>query len=384
MRILIIRNYPTTFRLTNRFYNIQEIGLARALRRKGHECDVVFYTADEDETKEIDCENGPIRVFYVQAKNVLKCGVFPKRLDDLADGYDIVQISEYNQIQSWRYAKRFQNKMVLLHGPYYAPFNTRYNLMCRAVDICFLGRYKRLNTQFMTKSALAEQFLLDKGIRPECVDQVYVGIDEDVFRFTDEDTLPEFVTRVQSAKEPILLYIGRVEPRRKSLFMLDVLLQTRKRVPNARLVMVGDGDEAYKQKFQRHMEALNLTSAVDWTLKLEQKHLPPLYHKAAAFLMPTAFDIFGMVLLEAMYFSAAVVSSQCGGAMTLINHGRNGLVMQQDTVSGWADAITSLINDPDSRARMGQVASRTIREGFTWDVISENYLRSYQKKLGLR
>lgn len=384
MRILIIRNYPTTFRLTNRFYNIQEIGLARALRRKGHECDVVFYIAGEDETVEVPCENGPIHVFYVHARNILKCGVFSKRLDTLAEQYDIIQISEYNQIQSWLYAKRFSQKMVLLHGPYYAPFNKRYNLMCSAVDVCFLGRYKRLKTQFLVKSALAEQFLLNKGIAPENVEKVYVGIDEDVFRFEPGDSLPEFVTQVENAQEPILLYIGRVEARRKSLFLLDVLKETRKRVPNARLVMVGDGEEEYKQAFTRRMEEEGLGSAVDWTLKLEQKHLPPLYRKASAFLMPTAFDIFGMVLLEAMYFSAAVVSSKCGGSVTLIENGINGLSMEEDTVAGWTDAITHLINAPDERARMGEVAARTIREGFTWDTISENYLKGYQKKLGMR
>ena len=71
MRILIVRNYPTTFELENRCYNIQEIGLARALRRRGHACDVVFFCANRPRLCEVACENGPICVHYIRAVRVL-------------------------------------------------------------------------------------------------------------------------------------------------------------------------------------------------------------------------------------------------------------------------------------------------------------------------
>ena len=123
MRILIIRNYPNTMDVDKRSYNIQEIGLARALTKKGHVCDVVFWTAQSDYQRQIDCEGGVINVYYIHALNILKNGVFPKRLDNLCSGYDVIQLSEYNQFQAWKYAKKFKDRMVLLHGPYYCKFN---------------------------------------------------------------------------------------------------------------------------------------------------------------------------------------------------------------------------------------------------------------------
>lgn len=49
MKILIIRNFPSYMSVKNNTYNIQEVGLAKALVRKGHICDIVFWTDKEEE-----------------------------------------------------------------------------------------------------------------------------------------------------------------------------------------------------------------------------------------------------------------------------------------------------------------------------------------------
>lgn len=53
MKILIIRNFPSYMAVKNNTYNIQEVGLAKALVRKGNTCDIVFWTDKEEEIVEI-------------------------------------------------------------------------------------------------------------------------------------------------------------------------------------------------------------------------------------------------------------------------------------------------------------------------------------------
>lgn len=383
MKILIVRNYPNMMKIQNQSYNIQELGLARALAKKGHTCGIVFWTGEEDKQLDIPTQGGgKITVYYIHAPNILKNSIYPKRLDELAAQYDIVQMSEYNQYMSWKYAKNFKDKTVILHGPYYSPFNIRYNLLCKAFDMFFLNRYRKHGTHFMVKSALAEQFLLDKQIQKEHISKVYVGIDEAALHHEPSDELPEFIENVLKEESKILLYIGRIEERRKSLFLLDVFKQVLARDPDVRLVVVGDGDEGYKKAFAAHMEELGVTDSVMWSLRLEQKYLSHLYEKADVFLLPTEFEIFGMVLLETMYFSKVVVTSYNGGSATLIQNQKNGVYLDSFDTGLWANAVYGLLKDDTRRKEMGELAHQTIANGFLWDTVCERYLACYRKKLG--
>ena len=80
MKILIVRTFPSVINLNN--YNVQEIGLAKALTRQNQECGIVFYNGNNPDREEkiiVDCENGKreITVFYLGAYNFLKNGIFP-------------------------------------------------------------------------------------------------------------------------------------------------------------------------------------------------------------------------------------------------------------------------------------------------------------------
>ena len=122
MRILIIRSYPSYMDVEKNTYNIQEVGLAKALVRKGHVCDIVFWTDKEEKNITIEVENyGNVNVFYRQGKTALKNTVYTN-CAELFKQYDILQTAEYNQMQSWLLAKQYPQKTIIYHGPYYSHF----------------------------------------------------------------------------------------------------------------------------------------------------------------------------------------------------------------------------------------------------------------------
>lgn len=94
MKILIVRLFPYELKIDG--YNVQEIGLAKALINKGHECDIVLYTPSKERIQKIKVENGTIKVFWVKGINFLKNGIYGEKIIKLAEEYDIVQSSEYD------------------------------------------------------------------------------------------------------------------------------------------------------------------------------------------------------------------------------------------------------------------------------------------------
>ena len=126
-----------------------------------------------------------------------------------------------------------------------------------------------------------------------------------------------------------LLYIGRFEERRDIPFIIDVFQKVLEKNVDARLYMIGTGDPEYIKKAFLYMENAGVRDKVIWQEKMEQKYLSCIYQHADFFLLPTEYEIFGMVLLEAMYYGNIVLTTRNGGSSTLIEHEENGFVFEK-------------------------------------------------------
>lgn len=379
MKILIVKTAPGEIRVEKSTYNHQEIGLARALRKKGHICDVACAADSGEKTVRVDVGlPEPVTLYCLKAIKLLK-NCFYRQLDGLFSQYDILQLSEYNQMYTWHAAKKYKEKAVVYHGPYYCVFNKRYNAMAKVFDALFAGRYRKLNTCFITKSRLAEAYLRRKGF---CnVHTVGVGIDIEVLTAGERETVP-FVENVLKTAGfgRLLLYIGRIEPRRNPIFLLDILRELKKRGEDIGLILIGAGEADYVDAFWKRADELEVRGRILYQEKLEQKYLCQVYPFADAFLLPTIYDIFGMVLLEAMYFSLPALTTVNGGSDMLIKNGENGYVFQDFDTKAWCDCIVRLGRDGRERKETGDKARDTICGHFTWDTVSDQLLELYSRR----
>lgn len=362
----------------NASYNIQEIGLARALVKKGHQCDIVFWTDKEEKEVQVDVNGkSSITVFYRQSKVFLKNAFFD--IDDLIKKYDIIEPSEYNQLAAWKLSKKYPDKTVIYHGPYYCEFNKRYNAMCKVFDKIVLPAYKKNGTTFLVKSDLANDFLTSKGIKSENVTTVGVGIDLDAFKQSNTNEIPDEIKKIQNIKADIkLLYIGKIEERRNIPFLFDILNELKNRNVNAKLVMIGNGDEEYCKNCFDYAKKCGVFDSIYHIKKAEQKYLQYAYKNADIFLLPTRYEIFGMVLLEAMYFGTPAITTKNGGSQMLIENGIDGYIIDVFNKSLWCDKIIEASQDS---AKISQNAHKKITEKFTWDVLSDKFINTYEKKI---
>ena len=177
-----------------------------------------------------------------------------------------------------------------------------------------------------------------------------------------------------------LLYIGVLEPRRNILFLLDLFKRICESKENYQLVIIGRGKPEYTQTCLKKMKELGIEDKVIYRQQLEQKYLKAVYEIADAFLLPTRYEIFGMVLLEAMYFGLPVFTTYNGGSSTLMT-GENGIVIPKLDINTWANEIITLLDDPRRVKRITKNAKKTIEEEYTWDILADAFLGIYQRRL---
>ncbi|HAH17914.1 MAG TPA: hypothetical protein DCL29_02710 [Eubacterium sp.] len=381
MKILLVRSSPGYVDVKNAHYNIQETGLAKAFNKRGHQCDVVFWGGKKEDVIEIEYDEGKtFKVFYLKAYDFLKNGIY-KGLTKLSNNYDIVHCGGYDQLESWLLAKTIPEKLVVYHGTYYSDFNKDYNKKCKIIDKVVLPRYKKKGIFFDTKSNLSTGFLKERGLK----DVYSVGVGIDLERLQAREMLESpLSTRLQSLKKDnkkILMYVGRIEPRRNILFLLDVFKAVNEKDKNTNLLMVGRGEKEYKEKCFEHAKEIGIEDAIIYEEYIDQKYLPLVYSYADVFLLPTIYEIFGMVMLEAMYFGAPVVTTYNGGSDMLIDKNENGTIIDNFEVGEWRDNILSLLNDSAKKDRIIENAKTKIENEFTWDALVDKFIDVYEKRL---
>ena len=376
MKILIVRMWPYTLNIKS--YNCQEIGLAKALIRKGNVCDIVLYT-DKD-TKDEDIifdDNKKIHIYYIPAKNILKNAFYEKRLYEIINRYDVVQTAEYDQISNVKLRKKANKKMVIYHGPYSCDYTKGYKIKCLFSDLYYLFNKDYKKTPCLSKSTLATELLEKKGFSD--ITTVGVGLDTD--RFNIETKSNEDIDKIIQEKEKhnyqYLLYVGKIEDRRNILFLIDILKKLYELNPKVKLIMVGKGEQAYVDKCFDYANTLHVSSNIIYFETMKQEELPGLYKCCDLFLLPTQYEIFGMVLLEAMYFGLPAITTLNGGSSMLIKNGETGMICSLDDIDEWVNSILKILDNKSLKEEISKKCIKQIIEKFTWDKLADKFSEIY-------
>ena len=376
MKILLVRTFPTVMDPNN--YNSQEVGLARAFVRAGHICDIVYYCGKDparDQVVEVPGSSQTITIHWLPGFGLLKNGFF-KGLRPLLDRYDVLQAAEYDQLTSqWLYLHPGPRVVTLYHGPYQSEFTKGYNLRCRVFDWVFNRRKKNAAVACFAKSRMAAEFLRSKGFSK--VESVGVGLDLDTLKAGYD---PQIRPRTAAQPEFRLLYIGVLEERRNIHFLLEVLAKAAQVLPQVRLTLVGKGAPAYREDCFAHAKQLGVWDRIDYQEKVPQDQVYKLYQQANLFVLPTQYEIFGMVLLEAMFYGLPVLTSHNGGSDLLVQNGENGFVCSEFRAEDYVQVMQRLAESPEEQLRIGQAAHKTVAEEFTWDRIADRMLDVYERE----
>lgn len=375
LNILIIRTHPTEINLDS--YNVQEIGLADSLMTYGHNVEVVLFTdsLSRVENHKTRCGN-VIKIHWIKGKNILWQGIFDmSELEQLASHFDVIQLNEYSQVASYYISKRSKKPCVIYHGPYRNMFDWKANLLNMIFDFLFLRNMRKLPITIATKSEAASEFLRKKGFH----DVHTVGVGLDLSRFD-----LSLNTNVQT-KQGEILYIGEISRRRNTLFLLQVFNRLLEMHYDVHLTMIGKSpdnkaDLKYFSGCMNYIKQHDLGNNIKLIDRLPQTELPKYYQEANVFLFPSRYEIFGMVLMEAMLFKVPIVSSVNGGSDTLIRNNFNGVLHEQFDIDCWCNSVIEIIENNDFSSKISENGYKTVVNNFTWNSISKKMLSLYEKQ----
>jgi D-inositol-3-phosphate glycosyltransferase len=114
--------------------------------------------------------------------------------------------------------------------------------------------------------------------------------------------------------------------------------------------------------------------------KRGQDTLPYYYSAADVLVMPSHYESFGMVALEAMACGTPVVASQVGGLAYLVRDGETGFTIPSDEPETLCEKLSWLLNDPELHARMSGQAAEYAKD-YAWEKIASQIVDAYQKLL---
>lgn len=256
---------------------------------------------------------------------------------------------------------------------------------CHTYGPCMTTTDNRAHVQFFHNALDGEDILLKSAGRQmrsynyvaDCV-----GLDLDnLLRDSESIEENEFIKEIKEIKNSTLfLYIGVLEERRNILFLLEVFQKVSKQIENSKLIIIGKGKQNYVAMCKEKLIELGLENDVIYREKLEQKYMPAIYQASDAFLLPTRYEIFGMVLLEAMYYGLPVFTTYNGGSSTLINN-ENGIIIENTDCNEWSEKIVKVLSDKKECDAIGEKAHRTVEKNYTWDALANKFLSVYEKRL---
>lgn len=211
------------------------------------------------------------------------------------------------------------------------------------------------------------------------------GVDTSRFYPIPKDEAKEYIGF--STELPVLLFVGRIEPLKGIDTLIQAVALMRQADTKVCLTIIGGDPETWLTdqasevaRLKRIGEEAGIADAITFLGKRSQDSLPYYYSAAQAVVVPSQYESFGMVALEAMACGVPVVASQIGGLAFLVQDGVTGFTVPVDEPEALADRLLRCVRQSDLQSRLGRQAAELAKE-YAWDKIAGRILDLYQQVL---
>lgn len=229
---------------------------------------------------------------------------------------------------------------------------------------------------------LVEYYHADKS-------KIYVvqpGVNHHIFKPINKTLARLKLNLPQNIK--IILFIGRIDPIKSINTLIeaaDLLSKTYRSFQNKFRILLIGGD-INSRIFWQHTEVIKIKNLIENKnlsccakfLGSQPHHLLPLYYSAAdVTVLPSVYESFGLVILEAMACRSTVIASKVGGLKSFIKDKVNGLFFKSGDHADLAKILWSILHDNILSDKLAKAAYRTSQK-YCWDIQAKKIFRIYQ------
>ena len=229
---------------------------------------------------------------------------------------------------------------------------------------------------FVAVSEYIRRFTIEiEGTDPERVTTVHLGLDPPS-AYPQRDVRREF----ELGSGPVIVCVGRLAPPKGHSHLLSAFGEVVRRVADAQLLLIGDGE--LRGDLVNLTHRLGLAEHV--TFAGWREDATDLLSGVDLLVLPSVTEGFPMVLLEAMSAALAVVASRVGGIPEIVSHRENGLLVEAGDEAALANEIVALLDSPEERIRMGRRGRAKLEERFSVDRMAGATAQLYQRLVSER
>lgn len=184
-------------------------------------------------------------------------------------------------------------------------------------------------------------------------------------------------SKIESRKSKVeILTVARLTKQKSIDTLIDALEILRARGTDARLCIVGDGDQ--RAALEQKTRAQNLETVVEFSGMRPQSELPNLYAQCDVFVLSSVREGMGLVLAEALLCGAPVIATNSGGVTDIVRDGETGLLFPERDANALADALEKYARDLQYAARLAENGRALVMERFTPSRVAEQFLQTYE------
>ncbi len=245
-------------------------------------------------------------------------------------------------------------------GSGFSPANLLSAEEIEAVTEREAGVYGAASAVFTLSERLRRSFLEDFGLPSDRVHAVFAGSNLHLNKLPESWSLEE----CRRKAPPTILFVGGQFSRKGGDDLLAAFREVRQRVPNARLLIVGP-----REPEAPPMDGVEWVGFLDKDDPPEWRRLVDAYANSHVFCLPTRFEPFGIVFVEAMIFGLPCVGADTWAVPEIIEDGRTGFVVPANSPETLAERLSTLLTQDSVRQEMGRNARLRATERFTWEAV---------------
>jgi glycogen(starch) synthase len=246
------------------------------------------------------------------------------------------------------------------------------------------GRRRGIHSDYQRLIHQAEAWLTKEAWRVICCSNYMASQVSTIFHLprTKIDIIPNAVnatnfapapprhlrTRFAKDDEKLVLYVGRLVYEKGVSVLIDSVSRVLQRV-NAKFVIVGDG--YMKDRLIDQAQRLGILHKVCFTGFLNDQDVKGLYRVADVCVVPSLYEPFGIVALEAMASQTPVVASGVGGLSEIIEHDATGVSVYPGDPESLARGILRLLEDDGYSSRLSKNGFLKVVNRYDWERVAE-------------
>jgi glycosyltransferase involved in cell wall biosynthesis len=204
------------------------------------------------------------------------------------------------------------------------------------------------------------------------------GVDAEAYTKIGNDDLSRFRGRFALPEEKIVLFVGRLVHEKGVHVLVNAVSRVLEKV-NAKFIIVGNG--YMKEQLSNIVKNMGFAHKVMFTGFVDDETLKKLQKCADVSVVPSLFEPFGIVAIEAMAAKSPVVVSDTGGLSEIVEHNVTGVKVYADNPESLAWGITKVLTDDSYANWLRNNAYKRIQEKYDWNKIAQQTKTIYNNVL---